>query len=273
MKIILTVYTFLAAFTSVVYAQSSDATNMLQVVVPDSISHPTIAIFHSMGDINVKGHTGNKLVVYAEEMLPSVSELAKKKTKEVFNYIDKQSNNLVTVNRNAKFMIQQMGNVYQVKTNILSMNCNVFVVTPKRASISVNSEDMGNITIEDVAGDVEANGNAGNIVLKNIDGSVSASTVHGNVIAQMMQENIHRPVFFSTFVGNIELVVQPHIKNTVILSSEMGNLYSNFDTMNKININVSSPNKKNRKLSFDINGGGTEFVLNTFKGDIYLRHF
>ncbi len=249
-----------------------DASKYFQVRVPDSIKNPIVAIFHSMGNINVKGHQSEQLVVYAEEMLPSVSELAQHNASKIYHYFDSKTKLPVTVNSNHNFTIQQIGNLYRVESNLYSLNSNVFVMTPKRASVSVHSKDLGTIMIEDIEGDVEAEGNAGNIVLKNVDGAISASTVHGNIITNIEHQKELHPVFISTFIGNIEIIMSETAKNTVLLSSEMGYLYSNFDTMNKINISATSNSRKNRKMRFDLNGGGTEFVINTFKGDIYLRH-
>jgi len=249
-----------------------DENKMLQIAIADSILNPFIVVVHSMGDVNVKGHEGAELLVYAQELLPSLAELSQQNQAQVFSFFDKHLRQPVTVSRNNNFSVQQIGNMFQIETNVFSFNNHVFVMAPQRSSVAVHSRDIGNIIVENFLGDVEAEGNSGHIFLKDIEGKINAATVHGNVVADLSNEKQVQPLFISTFIGNIEIIAQKNVRNTVLLSSEMGNLYSNFDTVNTIAVASDRRQSNNRKLSFDLNGGGTEFVLNTFKGDIYLRY-
>lgn len=251
----------------------NEQTKMLHVPVADTILTPVVMVLHSMGDVNVKGHKGGELLVYAQELLPSVTELAKQSQEQVFSFIDKRTKSPVTVSRNNNFSVQQRGDFFQIETNIFAFNNHVFVMAPERSSVAVYSRDIGNISIENFFGDVEAEANAGSIYIKNVDGMINAATVHGDVVADVSQEEEEvRPLFISTLIGNIEIIAPSNATNTVLVSSEMGNLRTNFNTVNTINVanSVNTPN--NRSLSFDLNGGGSEFILKTFKGDIYLRH-
>ncbi len=249
-----------------------EESSVLTIPVADTILAPMIRVIHSMGDINVKGHQGSDLFVYAQELLPSVTELLEQSQTQVFSFIDQTTNRKVTVNQNNNFRVQQFDNLFQIETNMFSFSNHVFVLIPERSSVAIFSRDIGNISVENLQGEVNAEANSGNITLKNIGGTVSAATVHGNIIADQTEQDEIKPLFISTFIGNIEIITPKETENTVLLSSELGNLYSNFKTMNTITVASDKNISKNRTLSFDLNGGGTEFVLNTFKGDIYLRY-
>jgi len=249
-----------------------EESTVLTVPVSDTILIPMVRVIHSMGDINVKGHKGSDLFIYAQELLPSVTELLEQSQTKVFSFIDQNTNRKVTVNQTNNFRVQQFDGLFQIETNMFSFSNHVFVLIPERSSVAVLSRDIGNISVENIRGEVDAEANAGNITLNNIGGSINAATVHGNIVADQTEQREIKPLFISTFIGNIEIITPKQAQNTVLLSSELGNLYSNFKTMNTITVASGKNISKNRTLSFDLNGGGTEFVLNTFKGDIYLRY-
>ena len=249
-----------------------DTTGVTKIDVEKSVKNPVVLIFHSMGDVNVRGHSSDKLFVYAQEFLPSISQMVNQNREQVFTYLDKYSRRPVKVRRNANFTIRQKDSIYKIETNVFSFNSNIFVMAPKRSSVGVNIKDMGSITIENLSGNVEAITKTGNVFIKDADGTISAETVHGNVIGDFSKQVRKNPLFISTFVGNIEIIVPKNTSNSVLVSSEMGNLYSNFQEVNTLTMAANSNHVKNRKINFKINGGGTDFVINTIKGDIYLRH-
>ena len=249
-----------------------DSTRVTKVEVPASYQSPVVLVYHTMGDVSVRGHNGNELFVYAQEFLPSLTDLMQKNKQEVFTYLDKYSRSPVKVKRNAHFSIQQKDSIYRIESNVFSYNSNVFVLTPGRASVGVNVKNMGNISIENIQGNVEANSQTGNVFVRNTDGMVSASTVHGNIIGDFSQKNRKQPLFFSTLVGNIEVIIPQDSKSDISVSSEMGTFFSNFKEGNQLAMAKTGNHIKNRKINLKINGGGTDFVLSNFKGDIYLRY-
>lgn len=261
---------FLVA-TQASFAQINEE-NVTQIEVDKTIKNPIILVYHSMGDVNVRGHKSDKLFVYAQEFLPSITELVNQNKQEVFTLLDKYTNETIKVNRTPNFTVLQKDSVFKIETNVFSYNSNVFVMVPERSSVGVNVKDMGNISIDHVDGNVEANTQRGNVFIKDADGVISASSVYGNIIGDFSNKARKNPLFISTFVGNIEIIVPKASTNSILATSEMGKFYSNFEESDQISMTASSTPIKNRKINFEINGGGTEFVINTFKGDIYLRH-
>lgn len=247
-----------------------DSTRLTVVPISDSIQNPILLVFHSMGDIHVKGHQGNQIFAYTQENMPSLSELMGNQNKEeVFTYIDKYQRK-ISVKQNNYIRIQQTDSLFQIETNALTLNKNLFILAPGRSSVAITIRDLGNIMIQQIQGDVDAQTQTGSIYIEDVSGHVSANTVHGNIISDFSKQKQVKPLFLTALLGNIEVIVPRSSKNSVLVSSEMGNLFTNVEA---ININASnSSHVKNRKINLDINGGGTKFVLNTLKGDIYLKH-
>lgn len=247
---------------------------MMTASISEELQNPVTLVYHSMGNVNVKGHGGNVIIAYSQDILPSLSSnLAKKKREDIYKELsaDDFKEREIQLKKSSHFIVEQQKNVTTVKTNVYSFNSNIYVLTPFRSSVAVNVKDMGSIVVENINGSVEANTTSGDIYLKDATGIINANTNNGNIVADFSEER-KQPLFVSTFVGNIEVIVPKSTSNSVLASSEMGSLYSNFNEANGLKVNATNQHVKNRKINFELNGGGTEFVIYTFKGDIYLRH-
>lgn len=249
-----------------------DAKKVLKIPVDSEIENPVLLVFHSMGDINVKGHQGNQIFAYAEELLPSVSELKRTSDSKIFDlFQDFQSNPNITIEKNPRFTVQQRDSIFQIETNVFSFNSNVFIMTPERMSVSVHVKDMGNISIKDIKSNVEAVTQTGNILFDNIDGIVSINSINGNIIGNLSKNEVKKPLFISTLIGNIDIIIPNDCSTSILVSNEMGTIYSNILEVKNTKPIEASNQLKDRKINFNINGGGTEFVIHSYKGDIYLR--
>lgn len=250
-----------------------DAKKVLKIPVDEEMENPVLLVFHTMGDVNVKGHQGSQIFAYAEELLPSVSELKKANDNKMFELFQSfQGNGNITLEKNPRFTVQQRDSIFQIETNVFSFNSNVFVMTPERMSVSVHVKDMGNISVQDIKGNVEAVTQTGNILFDNIDGIVSINSINGNIIGNLSKNKVSKPLFISTLIGNIDIIIPNDCSTSILVSNEMGTIYSNISEVKDTKPIEASNQLKDRKINFNINGGGTEFVIHSYKGDIYLRH-
>jgi len=234
---------------------------------------PYVIVYHKMGNVKVNGNNENTIYVYTQELLPSFNS--------VFNsHVDMQnvvygnnySSQMPIKKKNHMFLITEQDNIVQIETNIFSFNTNVFVEVPNPSSVSVNISEMGSILIENVKGDVEANTMTGDIQIVNTDGVVVANTSFGNILGDFSKKGVNKPLFISALVGNIDLQLPKTSEHNLSLYSEMGSVFSNFQNINQLALARPVELSNNRKVFFPLNGGGTDFVVKTFKGDIYLRH-
>ncbi len=270
---ILTVMCLCAALGLLAQSGSADS---LVINLKDNKKDPYVLVYHNMGNVSVEGHQGRKVFVYSQELLPSLSYFFNNGRRvdrtEHSAFVDQQTGMVREINQNSKFRVIEQDNIVQVQTNAFSFNTNVFVMVPKPSDILVNITDMGSIEIKNIEGDIEANTRTGNIYVEGVNGSVVANTEHGSIVGDFSKRGINRPLMVSTLVGNIELIVPEKTTSNLKLYSELGKIYSNLLNSNDLNLLSQSLSKNNRKINFQLNGGGTEFVANVFKGDIYLRH-
>lgn len=257
-----------------------DTSKVIQVTFDEDLAHdPLVLVYHSMGDVNVQGHENNDVFVYAQELLPSAEFLFNRNNQEAFYaFVNERTGSIRKMNRSKNFLITQEDHVVRISTDLFSLNTNVFVLVPEPTSVAVNVAHQGNISIEGIAGNVEANTDFGSINMTDVEGSILANTKTGQVVADFSNTGLQRPIYLSSFVGNIEVIVPQDTKHNLALHTELGKLYTNFNQNNELaaaQVAAQRPRERNR-ITFALNGGtlgaGTDFVVKTIKGDIYLRH-
>ena len=145
--------------------------------------------------------------------------------------------------------------------------------------VGTNLEE--DISVENVSGEIEIRGANGGIALKNVSGTVVAATTNGDVEATLVKVTPDKPMSFVTFNGDVDVTLPADAKATFSLKSAMGDVYSDFDVVLKpqaVKSEQSTQTDKgrfrvnlDRAVSGSINGGGPEFKLQTYNGNIYIR--
>jgi DUF4097 and DUF4098 domain-containing protein YvlB len=156
------------------------------------------------------------------------------------------------------------------------------ITVPRHSSLQLKCLNDGDIYVEQVEGEIEANDLNGKVTLKNVAGSVIAHSLNGEVVAILDRIDPSKPMSFSTMNGNIDITLPETLKANIRIKTDHGEIYSDFD-VKLINepsvITTESGHQKDGTyhLRFDrtvrgtINGGGPEFQFTSFNGQIYLR--
>jgi DUF4097 and DUF4098 domain-containing protein YvlB len=152
------------------------------------------------------------------------------------------------------------------------------VRVPARVNLRLSGRTGDDIIVENVEGQIEATHSNGNIRMTNVGGSVVANTHNGDVVVTFTRLSGEKAMAFSSFNGNVDVTLPPSVKANVRLSSHNGEIFTAFDMQTRT---VSAPTVKrdNRRMRIEsdntiygsINGGGAEFELRTYNGDVYVR--
>ncbi len=172
-------------------------------------------------------------------------------------------------------------NVVTIKTS-WSAPSDLMVTVPRHSSLELKSMSDGNIEVEGVDGEIDANDLNGKIVIKDVGGSVIAHSLNGEVVVTMNRVDPSKPMSFSTMNGNIDVTLPPSFKANVRMKTDNGEIYSDFDVkldsgarMVQNEPGDSSDGKYHvrfdRALRGMINGGGPEFQFTSFNGQIFIR--
>jgi hypothetical protein len=139
----------------------------------------------------------------------------------------------------------------------------------------------GDISISNISGDIEVNTREGNISLNDVSGEVVAHSVDGELLVTFKEVTKEEPIAFSTIDGDIDVTFPSNIKATLSAKNVDGDIYTDFDI--DITHLKDSDVRRNRRwrngltgmfgntVTGNINGGGTEILISTVDGNIYIR--
>lgn len=170
-------------------------------------------------------------------------------------------------------------NAVRVKSDSWSNKLNLEIEVPSGFDLNLHTYNDGDLVISNIQGELEITNYNGEIFAENISGSVVASTYNGEIKVTFDKVTDAAPMSFSTFNGDIDLTFPAALKATLKMKTEQGEILSGFD-MNMIK--AGPIQKKDDKsgtykvvidewVKGDINGGGAEFTMKNYNGDIIVR--
>jgi len=147
------------------------------------------------------------------------------------------------------------------------------------ALIKVGTVNGGDIDVSNVSGKVEIGNVNGAIKATGISGSVVANTVNGDVVVKFKSVDGSAGMAFSSLNGKIDVTLPADVKANFKLKAGKGDIFSDFDVdVDKTKPTIQSTNEEHyHQIKIDdwvrgkINGGGSEIMMESTFGSIYIR--
>jgi len=144
---------------------------------------------------------------------------------------------------------------------------------------------MGSIVVDGVEGELEIESVNGTVMLTNVGGSVVAHTVNGKLTATIARPAPQKAMAFTSMNGSVDVTLPAAVKANLKLRSDQGDVYTDFDLQLRRESSNPNPNpdvdaRRNgraRVIDVDnaiygsVNGGGPDFEMRTFNGNVYVR--
>jgi hypothetical protein len=247
------------AISSAVYSQSE------QLVINLSSSIPGILIFENpKGSIRVTGYEGNVLVADAKLRF-SDAETA------VVGGLRRIDQKIVDISAEVN------GNNITLLSRTTGKTVDFDIKVPRDFSLKLKSLNNGNVEIVNINGDIEVENDNGDVSLENIAGSAVLNTVYGKISAAFRVVKPDSPMMFTSFEGDITIILPETVKAGLKLKSDNGEILSDFD--------IKPLNRKSVVKKVDdtlvysledwiigtINAGGPEYIIKSYNGNIILR--
>lgn len=177
-----------------------------------------------------------------------------------------------------ELQVHELDNRIQVGTLVPNAVNKMIVRVPESFSVRISLTNGKGITVENLNGEMEISTVDADIHLKNVSGSASVNTVSGKITADFRSISNNGPMGFSNVQGDIDIALPARSGITAKLRSEWGEIFTDFDIQIDQNSRGGSgsaagmyPLTRNKGVSGTINGGGSEFMIQTLRGDIYIR--
>jgi hypothetical protein len=178
--------------------------------------------------------------------------------------------------------VEEEDNVMEIETGTDKHTYDFNIKVPKNTSLSLYTGHDGDISVENVNGEIEVETHHGRIILKNVSGSVIADGGEEDIIVVMNRTDPKKIMSFSNVHGDIDITFPPGIKANVKIKTNEGDIFSDFQIKrieNPKGIIQRGDGRDDgeyrilveRAFYGSIGGGGTEIQFNTYEGDIYLR--
>jgi len=175
--------------------------------------------------------------------------------------------------------VTENNNQVSVKSNSWSHRVNLELEVPTGADMELHTYNGGDIMVTNIQGELALSNYNGEITALNISGSVVASTYNGQIKATFDRVTDGSPMSYSTYNGDIDLTFPSALKATLKMKTEQGEIFTGFD----VNITSRGPvQMKDTKSGVykviiddwktgNVNGGGPEFTMKNYHGDILIR--
>ena len=229
------------------------------------------------GSVIIRGYEGKEVIIEAKLREKLISE--EKEEKEENEKARGMKRILGSTGTGLE--VEEEENVMDISVSSMKQTVDLTIQVPFNTSMEVGSYNNGEVQIENVTGEIEANNYNGKVTLRGISGSVVAHTYNGEVIVSFKQITPDKPMSFSTWNGDVDVTFPATVKADVKMKSEMGDVYSDFDIQVKQAPQKAVEDEREEgggyKISFEkavygsINGGGPEFQFKTYHGDIFIR--
>lgn len=149
---------------------------------------------------------------------------------------------------------------------------------PTRINLTVSGHNGSGIEVDNVEGDIEADHHNGSIRLSNVGGSVVADTHNGVINVVLTRITGDKAMSFISWNGNVDVTLPASAKANLKLRSDRGDIFTDFQMQLRPS---AAPQARtdgratkieiNQSVYGAINGGGPEFELRTYNGDVFVR--
>lgn len=175
--------------------------------------------------------------------------------------------------------VEEKDNRVSVSTDVFRRATDLRIEVPAASSIEVSTVNDGEVEASGLSGELVLHNTNGGITVRDVTGPVNASTVNGDIQAVFGRTLAAAAMAFSTLNGDVDLTLPGDANVDVLLRSDNGDIYSDFDVvLERKPAPADDARKKgkfrvavSRDLAGRIGTGGPELFLKTFNGDIALR--
>jgi DUF4097 and DUF4098 domain-containing protein YvlB len=270
----ITVLSAVFALIAVVAPAEDETADRVTVELTDPSQPAFLSVGLINGGITVTGYDGKEVIVEAKTDLKKIDRSGEGSGK---------SAGMVRIPVNSSSLtVEEYRNKVEIGTDSWANRVDLTISVPKKTSLELSCVNSGDITVENVEGDIDASNTNGSVSLLNIAGSAVANAHNGDVTVTLVRIDPEKDMAFSSFNGDVDVAFPASIKAKVKLKTVQGEIYSDFEIKQ-----IENPERVIRENHRDsggkymvkidrafwgtINGGGQEIQFSNYNGDIYIR--
>jgi hypothetical protein len=261
----------LVIFAGIAWAQ--DGLEKVTVPLQDPARPAKVHAHLMAGGITVKGYDGKDVLVESHSRPGGESRHRQNARSDGMRVLELPGN--------AGLDVEEDNNEVNIRTESYSRPVDLVISVPRKSSLELKCMNGGDIYVENVDGEIDANNLNGKVTLKDVAGSVLAHSLNGEVLVTLSRIDASKPMSFSTMNGDIDVTLPDNLKANLKMKTDHGEIFSDFEVkLNPAAGTVSTGGREkdgtfhlrfDRTLRGTVNGGGPEFQFTSFNGQIYIR--
>ena len=207
----------------------------------------TVRLKTFSGRVNITGTSGGQVVIHA------VRRASRERLTDIKLEIT-QSGNTIEIDANHQVVERRNDNVVETDFDIQ---------VPNQAKLDLRTFSAP-ITVTGVSGDLTADGFSSEIRLRDVAGPMRLKTFSGNIEVESRNWRDGDDLKVNTFSGDITLHLPDSARGDLTFDSFSGSFNSDLP------VTMSSSSRRNFRGALN-GGGGADFDLHTFSGDVRIR--
>ena len=260
-------------------APADGTTQRVSVALSDPSRPGTIQMDIVMGSIQVRG--GNRRDILIEARAGGgAGARPRRRTND-----EPPPAGLRRLTQNGGFSVEEDRNTVSIDVGP-PRNIDFIIEVPMQTNVDLETV-MGSIVVDGVEGELELESVNGTVMLTNVGGSVVAHTVNGKLTATITRPAAQKAMAFTSMNGSVDVTLPAAVKANLKLRSDQGDVYTDFDLQLRRGSARPNPNPnpdidvrrngRTRVIDVDnaiygsVNGGGPDFEMRTFNGNVYVR--
>lgn len=264
---------FLVIPAGQLWSQNASAVRKI-IPLKDPAQPVTVKISAMTGGFSVMGYDGKEIIIESAPpgQVPKNKDRSHMEPRQAFHPGFPESQ--LTVNQDE--------NVVSISIMPTAPPARIIFHIPSASRLKLSHCVNGDVMVDHVAGEIEADLVNGSLRLANVSGVVVAHTVNGRIQADFVAVPSEKPTAFATVNGSIEVAFPAALKAKVKLESMTGTVRCDFPIQGQ-RANGSStlqtgpndreihPRLPGKTVAGAINDGGPEIKIKTVNGNIHLR--
>ncbi|MCW8876320.1 MAG: DUF4097 domain-containing protein [Kangiellaceae bacterium] len=260
-----------------------------QLKLSDPSKPAKVDISLMVGNVIVEGYSGNEVEIRADK-IEGQSKKNKKGSSYVYSYrtSDKDSDKKTkpsikglkkVANSSLKLEIEEEDNEVQIESHNSRDMIALKLRVPKNSSLEISVHRGDDITINNVHGEIEVEAGGVPITALGIKGPIVAESARSDLKVVFAEFNTEKPSSLTVHRGNIDITLPKNASAEVQVKSYDGDLYSGlpaeFKSIDQVEKQESGKKQQiviGGAMSAKVNGGKQKLLLNTYRGDVFVRN-
>ncbi|MBV1909597.1 MAG: DUF4097 domain-containing protein [Kangiellaceae bacterium] len=272
---------------SSVQAKEKKVSHSLTLTNPDKAARLEVSLMH--GKITVEGYKGKSIEIEAV-----VRELSKETDEFWHERIDVRVDtgmrdetppkkpSIKGLKKVEKTMvnldIEERNNRVSIESHARRQDIELVLRVPFNTNVELELNRGNGIFVNNVHGSIEIESAAGPLSAKGVRGSIVAESSSSNITVIYDTFNLEKPSSLTVHRGNIDVTIPKKSSAQIEVKNYEGEIYSGLDTpFQSVDKIEKGKDGKRQQISIGgtmqakVNGGKQKLLLNTYRGDIFVR--